>query len=529
MPTANELFIDTSASATAMANEIFGSGATVTDAFYFGDNASSGIFDNNNGGVQATDGVLPADTGVILSTGNAQDFTNSDGSTNTNQSAGTGTNTAGVNGDAQFNALAGGNNTFDASILLVEFTPTGDTLTVDFVISSEEYPEYINSQFLDVVGVWVNGVEATVSVGDGTASVGNINGNETPDLYNSNLNDEFNTEMDGFTVTLAFTAPVNVGQTNFLRIGVADVSDSGFDTNLLIAGGSVQTSIVAQDDSVTIGNDDTVVLDVLDNDSSTAGSLVVTHINGTSVVAGQTVTLSTGQDITLNADGTFTIEGDGDAETAYFNYTIQDGAGNEDTAIVGVTQVPCFVKGTLIDTVMGPVPVECLRPGMLVHTRDGGPQPLRWIGQRTVAAEGAFRPVRIKRGFLGAKMDTLLSPQHRVLIAHYWAELMFGEDEVLVKAKDLINEHSARPAHDLKEVTYLHMLFDEHQIITANGMECESYLPGQATSQQFDSDTQSEIVTLFPELASGFEGYGPAARTILKTPEALALCSALAA
>ncbi len=526
MPTATELPIDTTATALDMANEIFGSGATVNSATYFGDNNASGIYSN---GDVVSPFATPGDTGVILSTGNVADFTNSDGTTNTNTSAGTSTDTAGVDGDAQFNALAGGNNTFDAAILEVDFTPTGDTLTVDFVISSEEYPEYINSQYLDAVGVWVNGVQATVSIGDGTASVGNINGAETPNLYNDNAADQYNTEMDGFTITLTFVAPVNPGVVNTLRIGVADVFDSSYDTNLLIAGGSVQATIVAQDDSVSLGNNDTKTLDVLDNDSSTGGTLTVTQINGTAVSAGDTVTLATGQSITLNADGTFEITGDGDAETVYFTYEIEDASGNLDTAVVEVTQVPCFVHGTYIDTPNGPKLIEDLRPGDKVLTLDNGAQPIRWIGQRTVPAVGNHRPIRIRKGSFGASRELMLSPQHRVLIAHYWAELMFGSDEVLVKVKDLVNDATVRPVTDMETVTYFHILFDEHHILTANGVTCESYLPGPALQEQFDPDTQAEIISLFPELNEGFENYGPAARTILKTPEAAALCNAIAA
>ncbi|MFT5343061.1 MAG: hypothetical protein ACI9BH_002279, partial [Paracoccaceae bacterium] len=72
----------------------------------------------------------PGDAGVILSTGYVSDFTNGDGSTNTN----------GVDGDAEFNTLAG-TTTRDASFLGAKFIPTGDFLTIDFVISSEKYPE----------------------------------------------------------------------------------------------------------------------------------------------------------------------------------------------------------------------------------------------------------------------------------------------------------------------------------------------------------------------------------------------------
>ena len=179
MATATELPIDTGASATDMANAIFGSGVVVNGATYFGDPLSSGIYSD---GDTVSPEATPGDTGVILSTGHAEDFTNSDGSQNTNQVANRTTNTNGVDGDADFDALANSGTT-DASILEVDFTPTGDFITIDFVLSSEEYPEFINSQFNDVIGVWVNGVPATVSIGDGTASIGNINGGETENIY----------------------------------------------------------------------------------------------------------------------------------------------------------------------------------------------------------------------------------------------------------------------------------------------------------------------------------------------------------
>lgn len=526
MPIATALPIDTTATALQMANEIFGSGITVNSATYTGAAGSSGIYSNAD---TVSPGVAPADTGVILSTGNVTSFTNNSGTLDTNTSASTSTNTTGVDGDADFNSIAGTNPTFDAAFLEVNFTPLGDLITVDFVIASEEYPEFINSQFLDAVGLWVNGVPASVSIGDGNASVGNINGALTPTLYQDNTADQFNTEMDGFTVTLTFVAPVNPGVPNTLKIGIADVSDTAYDSNLLIAGGSVQSTIVAQDDSVTLGNNDSQIIDVLANDSSTGGILTITQINGVNVLAGQTITLSTGQSITLNADGTLLVAGDADAETTYFNYTVQDTSGNVDTAIVGVTQVPCFTAGTLIETPRGPRLIEDLQPGDPVLTRDNGAQTLRWIGHRTVAATGAFKPIRLCKGSFGATQDLLLSPQHRVLVAHYWAQLWFGTDEVLVKAKDLVNDLTVRPDNELGQVTYFHLLFDNHEVITANGVPCESFLPGPAMQHQFDPESRCEILSLFPAMCQGYENYGTAARTVLKSHEASALCRRLVA
>lgn len=523
MATATELNIDSTATAIQMAEEIFGDGVEVRSASYSGDNLSSGIY---TGADTTTPGVAPADSGVILSTGYVRDFTNSDGSTNTNQNTNTTTNTSGVNGDADFDSLAGA-STFDASFLEIDFVPDGDTLTIDFVLSSEEYPEFANSQYNDVIGVWVNGVEAQVTIGDGTASIGNIN-DGTENVYVDNTGDQYNTEMDGFTITLTFVAPVNAGEINTLKIGVADTADSSYDTNLLIAGGSVQTAVVAQDDQEDIAINKTRVIDVLENDTTTSGTLTITHINDQAVTAGDTVTLATGQQITLNADGTLTVVTDGDLETVYFNYTADNGQGNSDTGLVEINQtVPCFLRGTLIRTPDGEIPVEDLRPGMEVLTYDNGPQVLQWTGSRRTACTVETAPVRFAKGSCGNTRDLYVSPQHRMVVSGPLAELLFGEEEVLVKAKDLVNDRTVRPALELQEAEYFHLLFGRHQILWANGALSESYQPGPESASGFDAGTQAEIRDLFPELcAETGRGYGNAARLSLRSFEARVLAAA---
>jgi len=525
MATATELPIDTGASALDMANEIFGAGVTVNSATYFGAANSSGIFTD---GDTVSSGVTPSDSGVILSTGNAADFTNSSGTTNTNISAGTSTNTAGVDGDADFNAISGG-ATFDASYLVIDFTPTGSVFTIDFVLSSDEFPEF-NASFNDSIGVWVNGVEATVNIGNGTAAVSNITPNNSPNLYNDNTGDQYNTEMDGFTVTLTFTAPVNVGVVNTIKIGVADGGDSSYDTNLLIAGGSAQTAIVAEDDTVTVYNNAETV-DVLGNDTTTApGDIDITQINGIPVVTGDTIVLSNGQTVTLNANGTLLISANGATETIYFNYTIENSLGETDIGLVQVENItlPCFVAGTKIMTGSGTKAVEDLSVGDMVLTIDGGLQAIRWIGNKSIPAQGAMAPIRIAKGTMGTDADLLLSPQHKVLLSGPWAELLFGEVEVLVAAKYLTNDNTVRAVESETDVHYFHLLFDAHQIIWSNGILTESYHPGPETMTGFDADAQSEILALFPELdASTGEGYGPTARHALSSYEAEVLARSI--
>lgn len=517
MATGVELTYDTGATATEMANAIFGDGVTVVSASYTGWSRSSAVYSNG----QLAPGVVPSDTGVILSTGDVRSFTQSSG--DPNRSSSTTTDTSGPNNNSLFNDIAG-TNTYDAAWLEVSFIPTADTMTMQFVFASEEYPEYLNSQFNDVVGVWINGVQVPITVGTGDTSVNNLGPDTAQNLYVDNTTDAYNTEMDGFTVTLTLTIPVVPGEVNTIRIGIADVGDAQYDSNLLIAAGSAQTALVARDDAVTVNPTGQRTLDALANDSGPTGAtLVITHINGIPVVAGQTVALPSGQQVTLNADGTFTVAGDGGQDLNVFTYTVADGLGHTATGLVTLTSVPCFVAGTRIATPQGQVPVQALIPGDLVLTRDEGPRPLRWIGRRQVPAEGDLAPIHIRAGTFGDHGDLMVSPQHRILIAGARAELLFGEPEVLVAARDLVDGRRITRRQG-GMVEYVHLLFDRHQVVLSEGLPSESFLPGPQIPRMFDRPVIEEICRLFPELdpATG-QGYGPAARRLLRSHEARVL------
>lgn len=526
MVAASELSINTSASAMNMAQTIMGNGVTVNAASYSGDWRSSGTF---SGGDSTSPGVVPSDTGVILSTGRARDFTNSWGQSNqdTNQS----TNTYGVNRDDDFDDLAG-TRTYDASFLEIDFTPDADVnfISLQFVFSSDEYPEYINSIYNDVVGIWVDGQPVEVSIG--TSSVTNVNEVDNRNLYNDNTGDQYNTEMDGFTVTMSVKIPVTPGQVNTLKLGIADTSDYRYDSNLLIAADSGQADVLAFNDQVHLQGNQTKVLDVMENDVyDNPASVTITHINGVAVSVGDTVTLTTGQDVTLNADGTLTLVGDGNDEDFTFTYRVEDSlTGENDTGMVTVGAVPCFVAGTLIELADGRLaPVERLTPGEMVLTHDNGAQPLRWIGRRTVPATGRFAPIEIAANTFGAHDRLILSPQHRVLIRDALADLLFGEAEVLVAAKDLVNDRSVRRIEG-GEVEYVHILFDEHQVVYSQGLATESFLPGPQVTDSLDRDVVDEICALFPELnPETGQGYSPAARRTLRSYEAQLLVAQVAA
>lgn len=521
MATASELAINTSANADQMAEAIFGNGVTVVSATYSGDDTSSGIY---TGAETTMPGVAPSDDGVILSTGHASSVTNASGDVNT--SSGTSTNTTGANNDADLNSVAGF-TTYDASILEATFVPDGDVLTMQIVFSSEEYLEYVGSGFNDAVGIWVNGVQAELIVGDGSVSINNINDASNSDLYvdNASSDDNYNTEMDGFTVTLSLKAPVTPGAENTIKIGIADAGDSSYDSNLFIAGNSLQTVVIAEDDEYDIWANGQMTIDVLENDNhDTGGTLSITHINGQAVAAGDTVVLSTGVELTLTADGEIQVLGDDQASESIFTYTVTDGLGNSDVGYTTINTVPCFLAGTVIDTARGPLRIDDIAPGDLVLTRDHGYQPVRWAGQKSHECSDRTAPVQIESGTFGLHGKLVVSPQHRILIEGPKTELLFATPEVLVSAIHLIGHAGVRRWPKDRTVTYVHLLFDQHEVLRSNGIWSESYLPGPQTMPGFSSEVQSELCEIFPQLdpLTG-EGYGKAARMCLKRFEAKAL------
>lgn len=165
--------------------------------------------------------------------------------------------------------------------------------------------------------------------------------------------------------------------------------------------------------------------------------------------------------------------------------------------------VPCLTPGTLILTPEGYVSIEDLEEGDLIITRDHGPRPVLKLLFRNVSAfemKERLKPICLRKGALGADLpfaDLIVSPQHRFAISDWRAQLLFGEDEVLVSAKSLCNDLSVRCLTDVEEVTYIHIVLDGHQIITANGVETETVLLSEDFLNSLPGHLRLEIETVF--------------------------------
>jgi Ca2+-binding RTX toxin-like protein len=195
------------------------------------------------------------------------------------------------------------------------------------------------------------------------------------------------------------------------------------------------------------------------------------------------------------------------------------------------TVIPCFTPGALIDTRRGPVPVEEVRVGDRVLTRDNGFRTVRWtamrrLGAEVLAAAPHLRPVRIPRDAFGPGQparDLWVSRQHRMLVAGLRTELAFGEAEVLACAGHMAGRCGIA-VMPVREVTYLHLLFDGHEVIRADGCWTESFQPGQQVTDTMEAAVRDEILQIFPGLAiAGANAFGAARPTLRAWEAALAV------
>ena len=163
----------------------------------------------------------------------------------------------------------------------------------------------------------------------------------------------------------------------------------------------------------------------------------------------------------------------------------------------------CFAEGTRLRTPDGEVAIERLVPGDLVLTADHGARPVRWIGASTVSGEGPFAPVRIAPGALGQGLPArplFVTRQHRLLVRSPRGERKTGSREVLVPAIGLVGQPGITLDPRPGPVTYLHLLFDRHEVIFAEGAPSESLYPGPMARQMLGPAAVAEIDELFPGL-----------------------------
>jgi len=156
----------TTAQVRALVEDVLlGSCVTVSNVNYIGPASAAGTF-NKNGS------TFPMQSGILLTTGSANTAIGPDND-----------NDAGVDqgrvGDANLTTLAG-TTTYDGVILEFDFVPEDDTLKFDYIFASEEYPEWVGSQYNDVFGFFISGPGITGPFINGARNIALIPNTTTP-------------------------------------------------------------------------------------------------------------------------------------------------------------------------------------------------------------------------------------------------------------------------------------------------------------------------------------------------------------
>lgn len=215
---------------------------------------SRGVFSTGQSSISISDGIVlcTAPTSILPGPNSAGNANGGFGSDSAN--------------DPNLQSLALGNQ-YDVSVIEFDFRPTSNMVQFDFVFGSEEYCEYVNSQYNDVFGFFISGPGITgvknLAVIPNTTTpvaVNNINHLLNKNFYiNNNKNSPCNLEpvfnqadiqLDGFTKVLTATANLIPCQTYHIKLAIADVGDANYTSAVFLransfdAGGEVKASPV---------------------------------------------------------------------------------------------------------------------------------------------------------------------------------------------------------------------------------------------------------------------------------------------
>lgn len=177
-------------------------------------------------------------------------------------------------------------------------------------------------------------------------------------------------------------------------------------------------------------------------------------------------------------------------------------AAREGGSDLQVADILCvaFAAGTTITLANGQSrPIETLRPGVRVLTRDSGAQQVRWIGKATLRAQGDFSPVVITAGTLGNTGDLVVSPHHRIFVHHRGTRLG-GDTDYLVQARYLVDGETVL-RREGGFIDYYSLVFDRHEVIFAEGVASESLMVNEATVARLPLEMAETLRLRFPGLS----------------------------
>ena len=236
-------------------NILVGGGVTVSNVTSSAPANCLGSF--TNGGTTN----LGLTDGIIMSTGGFANIPNS----NTYFLS----NSLGGAGDPLLAALSGGFTSYDAVVLEFDFIPLSSVVNFRYVFGSEEYPEYVCSNFNDAFGFFVSGpdpmggsyVDENIAIIPGSnpplpVTINSVNNGSVGSYGTSGgctslsysvfyvTNNGSTICFDGFTVPLTATVNVVPCQQYHIKLAISDIGDGAFDSGVFLEANSFQGDAV---------------------------------------------------------------------------------------------------------------------------------------------------------------------------------------------------------------------------------------------------------------------------------------------
>ncbi len=276
--TFSQLTVDNSQTPEQLVQNILaGPGVVISNVTFNG--AAGNIISTQCGSFNGQNSNVGINSGVILTTGDIQI------AEGPNDLGGAGNSLFEPGDDIDLNAIAT-QDLNDQAVLEFDFIPVGDSISFKYVFSSEEYNEYVCSDFNDVFGFFISGpgINGTFSnngenialipgtntaVAINTVNIGVSGSNGDPvncdnidpnwPAYSIFFNDNTlqTVQYDGMTVVLTAAAAVQCGQTYHIKMAIADAFDGAFDSGVFLQAGSLSSVGLEIDLSTVTG--DTII------------------------------------------------------------------------------------------------------------------------------------------------------------------------------------------------------------------------------------------------------------------------------
>jgi gliding motility-associated-like protein len=268
VPTWAQLNVNTTFTPASLVNDILvGQGVTVTNLIFNG--APATTINDQAGAFYSTNSNIGLNDGIVLATGRVVGVTGSNQNTSLTLPPAIPVNVA----DPDLAMIETSQRC--VAVLEFDFIPTGDSISFRFVFGSEEYPEYVCSQYNDVFGFFLSGPgingpftnnainlgvlpNSTIPIAVNTVNSGSpgaLSGGpslctasdpnwQMNSVYYVNNQGGATVELDGFTVPIRTGAAVQCGQTYHIKIAIAHAGDASLDSAVFIEGGSFSSNSV---------------------------------------------------------------------------------------------------------------------------------------------------------------------------------------------------------------------------------------------------------------------------------------------